>query len=324
MSWHSRRYGRRRSTRRVRPRAERRSAVSKYTQLQRLFGSAIDRIRDCFLQLDDDSVDELLDDYGVLYGEPAERYARETLPAWRAGARKLSGATLERLVELVPPYLTPHQRFGLLEDVVHKHKAHYRPTRTIRLDIDNLGNALETLQATLIAPASHPPLANIPDHVMQAATWLYDDDMTAARGVLAEVYRREHALIREQARKELRLVQDALQAKGTTAATYTVNLPEETLNIIAYRKSACFIAQVCCGPHAPETIVLKAWRDEVLVNCGIGRKFVIGYYTYAPFVAGTLQDRPFAMRCMRMLLRLASLLIFYIRGTVRHSHEQHW
>jgi len=87
---------------------------SKYSFLTGLFGSAVSAIRHAFLNLDKNALDKLLLRYGKIYGNSAERYARKTFPDWQIGLTILSGQTMERLIELVPPYLSPDQRFLIL------------------------------------------------------------------------------------------------------------------------------------------------------------------------------------------------------------------
>jgi hypothetical protein len=87
--------------------------ISKYSKLTSLFGDAVGQIKKAFLDLDGEAREELLLDYGEIHGDSAERYARKTFVAWRSGEIKLSGQTMERLVELVPPYLAPSVRLGL-------------------------------------------------------------------------------------------------------------------------------------------------------------------------------------------------------------------
>lgn len=47
------------------------------------------------------------------------------------------------------------------------------------------------LDSALASMQHHDVLAHVPEKVMQAASWLYDDDITAARGMLAEAERRK-------------------------------------------------------------------------------------------------------------------------------------
>jgi hypothetical protein len=111
-----------------------RSQPTKYQALYALFGDAVSDIRSAFLALEDDALDSLLSDYGSIHGESAARYSRKTYPSWRSGSTNLSGQTLERLVELVQPYLGAKQRHDILLKVLHKHKP--RPTsQSIRVNI---------------------------------------------------------------------------------------------------------------------------------------------------------------------------------------------
>ena len=72
----------------------------------------------------------------------AEQYARKTFPAWKSGKTNLSGQTMQRLVELVPPYLEPEQRMELVKTLVKKHESGNRkPYKSVRVDIEAPGNA---------------------------------------------------------------------------------------------------------------------------------------------------------------------------------------
>ena len=84
-----------------------------YSVLRNLFGDAVYDIRKAFFMLDKDALDDLFADYGASYGQPAEKYARQTFPNWKSGRTNLSGQTMERLVELVPPYLSPEARWNV-------------------------------------------------------------------------------------------------------------------------------------------------------------------------------------------------------------------
>src|SRR5690606_33282474 len=117
-SWRGRSYG---------------SKPTKYDALRSLFGDAVADMRGAFLALEEDALDSLMSDYGAIHGEAAERYARKTFPSWKSGSTKLSGQTLERLVELIQPYLEPEQRHSILIKVLDKHKRS-GTHRTIRVN----------------------------------------------------------------------------------------------------------------------------------------------------------------------------------------------
>ena len=78
---------------------------SKYTKLQSTFGDAVRDIKGIFLSLKKQDLETLLAEYGALHGEATAAYARKTFADWKSGKTTLSGKTMERLIELVPPFL---------------------------------------------------------------------------------------------------------------------------------------------------------------------------------------------------------------------------
>lgn len=229
-------YGYGRSYRRRRGRSYRRSSgPSKYGALFRNFGAVVGEIRQAFLDLEEDALDELLKDYGAIHGSSAERYARKTFPAWKGGATNLSGQTLERLVELVPPYLAPEKRMELVTLLAKQHEPRgSKPYKNISINIEAPGNAFAEIDAALNALDTEDVLAHLPEDVMKAATWLYDDDMTAARAVLAEAKRAQNETMKQAARREIELLKRTLASGQAETANYSVELPAGTLSVHAF------------------------------------------------------------------------------------------
>ncbi len=207
---------------------------SKSTELFRTFGSAIYEIRTAFLNLTDDALDELLKDYGAIYGSSAERYARKTYTLWKSGKTNLSGQTLERLVEFVPPYLEPEQKIHLVRMIAVKHEqkpAHYK---TVSINLKEPGNAYLEIDTLLHQMDTEDVLAHLPEHVMKAATWLYDDDVTAARAILAESKRTQNEIMKTSARREIDLLKRTISSGQIKSANYRIELPSGILQIQAY------------------------------------------------------------------------------------------
>lgn len=221
-SWRSRGYGRTTSW------------TSKYAELNRIFGPVVPKIRAAFLELADDALDELLSDYGAIHGASAEQYARKTHPAWKSGKTNLSGQTMERLVELVPPYLEPEQRMALVRELAKKHEPR-KPFKSVAINIEQPDAGFAQLDSTLDDMDHEDVLAHLPEQVMKAATWLYDDDITAARAVLAEAKRVENQLTKAQARREIELLKRTILSGQVKTANYSVELPAGTLSVSASR-----------------------------------------------------------------------------------------
>jgi hypothetical protein len=221
------------------------SASSKYLELYRVFGPVTAAIRASFLEFDDDALDELFKDYGVIHGTSAETYARKTFPAWKSGKTNLSGQTMERLVELVPPYLEPEQRMSLVRALAKQHEPRTRkPYKNISVNIEQPAGAFAEIDAALDAMDIEDVLAHLPEHVMKAATWLYDDDATAARAILAEAKRAENEIVKKQACREIELLKRTISTGQVKTANYSVELPAGTLSVTAFTPSKGFFATI--------------------------------------------------------------------------------
>ncbi len=208
-----------------------------------MFGPVVLGIRRAFLELADEGVDELFQDYGAIHGAAAEKYARKTFPAWKSGKTNLSGQTMERLVELVPPYLEPEQRMALVRELVKQHEQKGRkPYKSISINIEAPGDAFAEVDAALDAMEHEDALAHLPENVMKAATWLYDDDITAARAVLSEAKRAENEIMKKSARKEIALLKRTISSGQIKTANYSVELPAGTISIQAYTPRKGFLA----------------------------------------------------------------------------------
>lgn len=281
---------------------------SKYSLLRRLFGSAIDEIRKQFENLDQEALDELFSDYGEIHGKSAEQYARKTYPKWKSGVTQLSGQTMERLVELVPPYLDPSQRYSILQIVLKLHKK-FGVKRSVKVNLKEPSIGLSEISDCMDQMIYDSPLENLPESVMQAATWLYDDDVTAARSMLAEASRIENELIVAKAKREIDLLKRAIASGQIKSANYNVEMPAGQLSIVAYEPSICFVASVCFGSSCLKTKILRRWRDEFLLHRDWGIKFTIWYYSNGNAIAGIIGRSKFLLFTSRIFL---SLFVFFI------------
>jgi len=289
--------------RRYRSWSSRSYAPSQYSRLVSLFGGAVGDVKQAFLALDDDALDALLEDYSALHGDQAGKYARKTFPSWKSGATKLSGQTMERLVELVPPYLSSEQRFSLLRQVLQKNKPP-KPYKSIRINVKEPVGGCAELDSALASMQHHDVLAHVPEKVMQAASWLYDDDITAARAMLAEAERKENAIILASATREIALLKRTIQSGQVKSASFSVQMPAGNLSVVAYEPSKCFVATVCFGADSNEVLVLRAWRDNSLIHNKNGRELVIWYYNNGETLSRIIGCSPAIKGFVRFCLKL--------------------
>jgi hypothetical protein len=289
---------------------------TKYSVLAGILGDGVWDIRSAFLSLNEDALDQILEDYGQIHGAAAAQYARKTYSKWKDGSTKLSGQTMERLVELVPPYLEAEQRHNILLKVLKQHKR-TPPSQTIRVNIKEPQEGFHQIDEVLSSIRVTDPLAYLPEHVMDAAKWLYDDDVTAARAMLAESMKIETDMLRNNAARELNLMRRTIASGQVKSANYSVETPVSRLHVIAYSPSKCYVATVCFGENAVETNALREWRDQVLATHQVGRKFIVWYYENGEKIAGIAARSP--------LIRLTSKFVIGIFARWvqrrRSSHE---
>lgn len=284
---------------------------SKYSKLQGMFGDAVPEIKNKFFQLEPDATNELLLDYGVIHGKSAENYARKTIPKWRNGTTKLSGQTMERLIELVPPYFSAKQRLEILNLILAQNK---RPTgtQTIKVNVKEPELGLKEIDAALNEIKITDELAYLPSHVMDAAKWLYDDDVTATRAILVSIAAAETNALKQSAEREINLLKRTLRADQIKAASYTVKTPGGNLSIVAYTPSLCFVATRCFGQNDVRTRIFRHWRDEVLLNYKTGQKFVVWYYLNGELLARALSSHFLIFALTKCALSVAALVLSFV------------
>ena len=70
-----------------------------------------------------------------------------------------------------------------------------------------------------------------------------------------------------------------------------------------YGKEGCFIATAVYGDsEAPEVLVLRRFRDKVLLKSESGRWLAAVYYRLSPPIARALRTRPTARKHLKRLL----------------------
>lgn len=219
------------------------------TQMDRLgwsFGGAVRKVREHFLKLRQADLDLLLQEYGRVNGESAERYARQTYRQWQSGGTKLSGKVMERLIVLVPPFLSPTDRYELLLDVLKKHSSRQRGTvqEDVSINSEAPDAGFAEAWAKLERIRHSDQLAYLPDDVMETARWLYDDDMTTARAMLARATHDENENAKASATREIKLLHKSVLAGQINSATYTAELPAGRLSIRVFTPPKPLLTQV--------------------------------------------------------------------------------
>jgi hypothetical protein len=279
-----------------------RSEPTKYSILYGMLGDTVNDIKKAFLSLDSEKLNYVLEDYKESYGNSAYHYAQNTYLKWKTGKTKLSGQTMERLVELVPPHLMAEQRFQMLLKVVSKYKPEHQRIN-VRIDINDYQLGFNELDNLVKSISTQDELARIPKSVMQAANWLYNDDITAARSMLIEATKLEEKVIKRNTLRDIEIFKKTIRSGQVKSASYEAEFPGTTISATAIVPSKCFVASTCFGENAPETQALRNFRDARLVKSKMGIRFIVWYYKNGELLSRTIGRSFVFLKITRLALR---------------------
>lgn len=263
--------------------------VAAFKALDLRLGPLVRDVQKVFFELPADQLNLLLDDYEQRYGFEAGSYARETLPLWKSRARKMSGQTMERLLDLVPRYLSTEARYDLVRKLADYHQARNQITRNVQINLKEPGPGLQRFSESLGDFETHDVLKRLPEEAINIATWLSDNDVTVARHILSEVDRQMIAQIKEIASEAESTIRRLISNANTQRYQEVIRFPTGTLSVTASRPSACFIANEVYGNSAhPDVEALRHFRDARCQGTWVGERFVSWYYRYSPALANFL------------------------------------
>lgn len=192
------------------------------------FGGIDQDVERIFLSLDHVSLRALLRDYAAEYGDGAAAYARTTYPKWKARSVLLSGQTAERLLDLLPPYLSSQVRYEL----IRKLRQNCLAKLTLNVTCEP-ANWREAVRPAVNQVVSHFRAQNLPPYVTSVATWLTRNDARAAQALLARAEEEEAVIRTRLLAEEFRRIEALLGAHDSARVTvrHAISLPQGTVHV---------------------------------------------------------------------------------------------
>lgn len=196
--------------------------------LTRRFGGIDEDVERIFLNLDKASLRALLRDYAARHGDGAAAYARSTYQKWKTGSVLLSGQTAERLLDLLPPYLSGQARYELIRKLRHN----CLPKLTLNVACEPV-NWRAAVQPAVAQVVSHFRSQSLPPHVTSVATWLASNDAKAAQALLARAEEEEAAIRTRLLAEEFRRIEALVGAYegGRATIRHVISLPQGTVHV---------------------------------------------------------------------------------------------
>jgi uncharacterized membrane protein len=201
--------------------------ISKRSRLSETFAGIDHDIECIFLSLPRHHLENIFTRYKTEYGVSAEKYARKTYEKWKTKTVRMSGTTAERLLNLVPPFLSTENRFELIKKLRagHLHPVHL-----------SLVTTPETWRKELFVPikelVTRSATFSLCNDITDRAAWLADGDIVAAQSLLAAA-EQEEAIIRirylEAEFKRIEIL--VANIEQTLSASHRIVLPQGTITV---------------------------------------------------------------------------------------------
>lgn len=251
--------------------------VQAFNEFSRKLGPVVEEVQSAFYQLNEKELNDLLIRYKSSYGWKASEYAREALPLWASGKRKMSGQTMERLLNLVPRYLSTEKKYEITKRLCFHHAK--KEIIEIRIKKDDVSAGIKELDTALDRFKSLQPMKHLPKEVTDTATWLNDDDVAVARGLLARLDNEETLLVQSIVEENRANLVRSLREESITSLKETIVFPLGEIRVVSYKDSYCIVATYLYdSPLHSDVLFLRQFRDEVLLTFDTGERFVDWYY----------------------------------------------
>ncbi|MBX3321550.1 MAG: hypothetical protein KF757_01030 [Phycisphaeraceae bacterium] len=185
-------------------------------------------MRRMFFAMDSFTLKMVFNRYEKEYGSGKRKYAEMTFEEWRSGRVQMGGEISDRLVRIVPAFLTFDQKYELIEKLWFK----FRSKTTLDVTISPEGGldaAIEAVMAAIDAVGEQ----EIPPSVADRLEWLAADDGVAAQALLEQIDKRKGEIAVQTLESELRQLLSIaeMHQDKSVSGTRTVRLPAATVYI---------------------------------------------------------------------------------------------
>jgi len=277
--------------------------VLAFKALENKLGPAVTDVKKSFFNLSSGKLDQLLLIYKEEYGFKPYEYALQTIPKWRDGRTKMSGQTMERLLNLVPKFLTDDERFEITKSVCEHFSNERLTTEYVNIDLENIDTGLIELERKILKFHSPEIIKSIPEKVVEVAVWLNDNDSIASRALIAKVEGHIAHETKIYGLESLEEIRNILLSGKIDSYRESFQFPNGILYVTAFKKSKCFIATSVYGDSFhPKVLDLRKIRDNVLLKKTYGREFIYRYYLYGELVANQIEKSSLALKLSRFML----------------------
>lgn len=212
--------------------AEARQHIREAKELSGLLGGTDQTVKKYLFNLPNDELTVVLKEYGGIYSEQAEEYARETIPRWASGKVQMSGMVAERLYKLLPPRMPLSTKFEIAEELWR----HVGPSSHKVLRFGETASYSQL--ATTIEDYITDVVDNytIPDSLQNRFDWLAGNDIEVKQQLLNHLQNLDKRLVIQAATVQAKSMLEHLSSDKsgfTQLYSHTVEVGKHQLQLIA-------------------------------------------------------------------------------------------
>ena len=176
---------------------------------------------------------DLLLAYERLHGKAAADYLEKAFPRWRDGQTKVSGQSAERLVNLVPKFLTRDQRYTLLKKLYDANKSRQWEHFHVDIVLGHTENVSDKINSVMQRLCSKPKLNELPEAIQRTVAWVCNEDSAAARSIMAAIETEESVLLASGGQVEIKRLIDLIGRMDRSAqGTHSIQFPYGSLMVM--------------------------------------------------------------------------------------------
>jgi hypothetical protein len=253
------------------------SHVAEYRDLEYQVGPILGDIQSILFGLSGQELEKFLSNYEKLYGFKARDYATETIPLWNTGARKMSGQTASRLLNLIPYHLSTKQRYELVKKLCLHHVK--KNDFTIYINKKDTSSAYQEINDAIAQLTEPVTLKYLPEEIQKVILWIYESDITVSRGILAELDKQINEQVNNQINKDMSTIRSIVNSESIDNYSESFEFATGSIKLVMPSEKWCFIANVVYDESEVDKILtLREFRDSFILSFQLGKKFTRLYY----------------------------------------------
>ena len=294
------------------------SHIREFVSLERQVGPILDDIKNLYFNFHSTDLDRFYESYRLIYGEKAFEYALQAASRWKNGSTKMSGQTANRLLNLVPNFLSTTQRYDLVEKLCLHHVK--KSDHTIYINRKDLDSAYRDLDRAIQKISNPVTLKYLPNDVQDTIRWLVDADIVASRNILAKVDDVINSQVKSEVEKSRNLIRGLIRSEKKIKYSERFNFATGSIVIFMPDEKWCFIANAVFEESESEELrILREFRDRVLLQSCLGKYLVSFYYSKGRYIASKISKSLFLKATTKIMLKT---FVYVLTKSMKYERKQ--